>query len=262
MHDFRLYEDSVISEIKRKHSADSVLPNGFRYIYFENIDSTNKFAKEHAGELENAIIVAENQYAGVGKNSSHWWSSPCQSILVTIMLSIDLEPAETIVYPLLVGVIIREVLAEHGVEAEVKWPNDIYIGGKKLGGILCETIIENGKTEKLIIGFGINVNQTKEEMTLYNMTSLYEYKGIEFNRCELLADIIVKLFEHLKDSSSDNTKYMEREVNSHLFAKGLTVTFESDKRYEGTLTGVGEDGALLLLTESGMKKFISGKIIM
>ena len=54
------------------------------------------------------------------------------------MLSIDLEPAETIVYPLLVGVIIREVLAEHGVEAEVKWPNDIYIGGKKLGGILCE----------------------------------------------------------------------------------------------------------------------------
>ena len=55
---------------------------------------------------------------------------------------------------------------------------------------------------------------------------------------------------------------MEREVNSHLFAKGLTVTFESDKRYEGTLTEVGEDGALLLLTESGMKKFISGKIIM
>ena len=106
------------------------------------------------------------------------------------------------------------------------------------------------------------MNQTKDEMTLYNMTSLYEYKGIEFNRCEILADIIVKLFEHLKDSSSDNTKYMEREVNSHLFAKGLTVTFESDKRYEGTLTGVGEDGALLLLTESGMKKFISGKIIM
>ena len=64
--------------------------------------------------LRNAIIVAENQYAGVGKNSSHWWSSPCQSILATIMLSIDLEPAETIVYPLLVGVIIREVLAEHG----------------------------------------------------------------------------------------------------------------------------------------------------
>ena len=91
-------------------------------------------------------------------------------------------------------------------------------------------------------------------MTLYNMTSLYEYKGIEFNRCELLADIIVKLFEHLKDSSSDNTKYMEREVNSHLFSKGLTVTFESDKRYEGTLTGVGEDGALLLLTESGHEK--------
>ena len=74
MHDFRLYEDSVISEINRKHKADSVLPNGFRYIYFENIDSTNKYAKEHAGELENAIIVAENQYAGVGKNSSHWWS--------------------------------------------------------------------------------------------------------------------------------------------------------------------------------------------
>lgn len=79
MHDFRLYEDSVISEINRKHKADSVLPNGFRYIYFENIDSTNKYAKEHAGELENAIIVAENQYAGVGKFIS----------LVVVTMSID-----------------------------------------------------------------------------------------------------------------------------------------------------------------------------
>ena len=261
MHDFKLHEESVISEIKREN-ADIVFPQGLKYIHFESIDSTNKYANEHAGELENAIIVAEDQYAGVGKNSSHWWSLPCRSILATIVLSIDLDPSEALVYPLLVGALIREVLAQHGVEANVKWPNDIYVGDKKLAGILCETIIENGKVEKLIIGFGINVNQTKDEMAIYNMTSLYEYKGIEFNRCELLADIIIKLFEHMNDSNPDNVRYMEREVNAHLFAKGLNVIFELDKRYEGTLIGVGADGALLLLTESGMKRFISGKIIL
>lgn len=262
MHDDRLHEESVFSLIKSKSLRADVLPDGFKYLYFENIDSTNKYAKAHSDELEAALIVAEDQYEGVGKKSSHWWSSPYCSILATLVLTIDQEPSETLVYPLLVGAAIREALATHGIDAEVKWPNDLYIGDKKLAGILCETIIEHGRVAKLIIGFGINVNQSKDEMILYNMTSLYSYNGIKYNRCELLADILIKLFEHMKNSYEDNMIYVEREINTHLYAKGSTIFFESDKRYEGTLTGVGVDGALLLLTDSGMKEFVSGKIIM
>ena len=262
MHDDRLREGAVISEIERRTGQADIMPQGFQYLYFENIDSTNKYAKEHSDMLGAAIIVAEDQYEGVGKNSSHWWSSPYNSILATLVLTVDLNPAETLVYPLLVGAVIRETLADCGIDAEVKWPNDIYIGDKKLAGILCETIIENGRVAKLIIGFGINVNQSKDEMILYNMTSLYGYKGIKYNRCELLADILIKLFTHMNKSYEDNMKYMELEVNTHLYAKGSTVLFDSDRRYEGTLAGVGADGALLLLTDSGMKTFVSGKILM
>lgn len=262
MHDDRLHEEAVISLIKSKLIKSDILPDRFKYLYFENIDSTNKYAKAHSDELDAAVIVAEDQYEGVGKNSSHWWSSPYCSILASLVLTIDLEPSETLVYPLLVGAVIREALEEHGIDAEVKWPNDLYVGDKKLAGILCETIIEHGRVTKLIIGFGINVNQSRDEMILYNMTSLYGYNGTKYNRCELLADILIKLFEHMKYSYEDNMKYMEREVNTHLYAKGSTIFFESNKRYEGTLTGVGADGALLLLTNSGMKEFLSGKIIM
>lgn len=262
MHKDRLHEGAIISKIKRKTGGTDILPQGFRYLYFEHIDSTNKYAKEQSDRLEAAVIVAENQYSGVGKNSSHWWSSPYSSILATLVLTIKLEPAETLIYPLLVGAVIREALAERGIDAKVKWPNDVYIGDKKLAGILCETIIEDGKVAKLIIGFGINVNQSNEEMILYDMTSLYGYKGIKYNRCELLADILIKIFARMNISYEENMKYMEREVNTHLYAKGSTIFFDLGKRYEGVLTGVGADGALLLLTDSGMKEFVSGTIIM
>ncbi|MBS4900611.1 MAG: biotin--[acetyl-CoA-carboxylase] ligase, partial [Clostridiales bacterium] len=166
--------------IKEKLDPDEIFPDGLDYLYFESIDSTNKYAKENSNTISNAVIVAENQYSGVGKNSTSWWSSPYRSILTTLVLSVDMEPDKISMFPLFIGAMIHEVLEANGISSSIKWPNDIYLAGRKLAGILCESVIKDGRVEKLIIGFGININQTPEELIEGNMTSLYNYTGREF----------------------------------------------------------------------------------
>ncbi len=241
---------------------DDIFPYGLEYIHFESIDSTNKYAKENSDSIKNAVIVAENQYAGVGKNASSWWSSPYKSILATIVLSVDTAIDKIAMYPLFIGALIHEVLEKHGVSSSIKWPNDIYICGKKAVGILCESIIKDNRVSKLVIGMGINVNQTRDELITDEYTSLYSCTGRKFNRQILLADILSEFFSRLPDTIEDKMKFAKKIVDKNLYLKGERIEFISDKLYTGDLLGITRSGELLIQTEEGPKGFISGKILM
>lgn len=241
---------------------EAIFPYGLEYIYFESIDSTNKYAKENSNSIKNAVIVAENQYAGVGKNASSWWSSPYKSILATLVLSVDTDIEKIAMYPLFIGSIIHEVLEKHGISSSIKWPNDIYICGKKMAGILCESIIKDNRVSKLIIGMGINVNQTRDELITEEYTSLYSCTGRKFNRQILLGDILGEIFSRLGDSIEDKMRFAKKIVDENLYLKGEEIEFLSDKLYKGYLVGINKRGELLIQTDEGPKEFISGKILM
>lgn len=172
-----------------------------------------------------------------------------------------MEPDKISMFPLFIGAMIHEVLEANGISSSIKWPNDIYLAGRKLAGILCESVIKDGRVEKLIIGFGININQTPEELIEGNMTSLYNYTGREFNRRELLAEILTSIFSRVKDPIEDKMAFAERIVGENLYLKGEEVEFLADRLYRGTLLGINNKGEIILLTENGSKEFLSGKIL-
>lgn len=127
-----------------------------RTIHLETISSTNDYAKEHVNEFSKKEIVcicAEYQEAGRGQFGRRWISPKGVNLLVTFCLFQEGEP---LLITRKVATMLKEVLNELGLEASIKWPNDLKVNGKKIAGILTET-----KEGWLIIGIAINVNMTE-----------------------------------------------------------------------------------------------------
>ncbi len=252
--------NEILFKLRKSIDLDVLFPSGFEYIYLERVDSTNKYAREHSSDIENAVIAAGEQYAGVGKNGSKWIASKDGSLIFTLVFttSLDIEKAEML--PLFIGAAIHEALKLRGISSYIKWPNDIYIEDKKLLGILCESIISNGKIKKLIIGIGINVNQTADELFSKKAVSLHSYTGKYFNRRELLNDILISILK--RGSDPDNIKEFSRTaVNENLYLKNKYISFVLNKKYRGRLIGINDKGEIVILTDEGLKVFSSGKII-
>ena len=251
--------EEIFSKLKEAIDLKSLFPKGLEYIYFEHIDSTNKYAREH-GDIENAVITAGDQYSGVGKNGSEWVSDPDGSLITTLVITADIEFERASILPLFVGAAIHEVLKDYGINSCIKWPNDIYIDGKKLLGILCESVINNGRIKKLIIGIGINVNQTGNEFLPENAISLRSYTGKCFNKRELLNDILISIFSRINDPDHVK-KFSQTVVNSNLYLKNEIISFASGRIYTGKLMGISDKGEIVILTDEGEKAFSSGKIL-
>ena len=128
---------------------------------FQSIDSTNRYARERAEAeaISGAVVLAENQTAGRGRRGKTWVSPFAANLYMSIVWDFD-QGAESLQgLSLAVGVGVRRTLVELGLQdVQLKWPNDIYIGGKKLGGILLEMIGDPNGRCTVIIGIGLNVS--------------------------------------------------------------------------------------------------------
>ncbi|MDK2886489.1 MAG: BirA family transcriptional regulator [Thermosipho sp. (in: thermotogales)] len=130
---------------------------GDKILIFEKIDSTNEYLKKHYKELNNGtVIVAIEQTAGKGRYGRKWISSKGG-----LWFSILLKPKNifsTYFFTKLASFTLVKILKRYKVYARIKWPNDIFVNGKKLAGILTEVVYEKSKPVALIIGIGINLN--------------------------------------------------------------------------------------------------------
>src|SRR5262249_59077834 len=116
----------------------------------------------YAGEPEGAVVLAEEQTAGRGRAGRSWHSERGAGLYVTLLLRPKLAPAQAPLLTMLAGLSAHTaVLAETGLSAELKWPNDLLLNGKKVGGMLTEMHAEPSAVRFVIIGIGVNVNQAK-----------------------------------------------------------------------------------------------------
>ncbi len=252
--------NEVLSKLSESIDLNRLFPSGFEYIYLERVDSTNKYAKEHSSEIENAVIVAGEQYLGVGKNGTKWIADKDGSLIFTLVFTTCLDINKAAILPLFIGAAIHEALKIRDINSKIKWPNDIYIGDKKLLGILCESIISSGKIKKLIIGVGINVNQTEDELVLEKAISLRSYTGKYFSRRELLNDILISVFKRGRDFE-EIKEFSRTAVNDNLYLKNEYISIALDKIYRGRLIGINDKGEIIILTDDGIRAFSSGKIL-
>ncbi len=254
----RLFPSEVTHGLNTKFIGKSIS-------YFDTLSSTMDIALQLAlrGYREGTIILAESQSRGRGRFNREWFSPKYKGIYSSLILRPGIAPNSTPILTLLAAVSICEAIKEVvGIEARIKWPNDILIHNKKLGGILTELNARMNITHFVIIGIGLNVNNDKKSLVA-GATSLKEQKKEEINRVELLQEILRRIeinYILLQDRSAKAILDKWRRCNVTL---GKRVRVVSGKNsLEGEALDIDNDGALLLRSDSGLvQKVISADTV-
>jgi BirA family transcriptional regulator, biotin operon repressor / biotin---[acetyl-CoA-carboxylase] ligase len=230
---------------------------GKRIYHFFKTDSTNRVALElgHAGEPEGAVVLAEEQTAGRGRAGRTWSSERAAGIYVTLLLRPKLAPVQAPLLTMMAGLSAHAAVeAVAGLAVDLKWPNDLIIGGKKVGGILTEMHAEPGQVRFVIVGIGLNVNQEKFPGELASIaTSL----RLETRKPQSRMELLVRL---LREFESDYNR-MSREgagsvvkrfevISSYAHGKRVRVT-NGTESYLGTTAGLAPEGLLQVERDDG-----------
>ncbi len=232
---------------------------GRKFIYFDEINSTNSYLKENKDLPNGAVVVAERQTAGRGRKGRKWNSPKYKGLYFSILLKKDIEIKNLSIFSLLFPLAVKEAIQNRtSKKVYIKWPNDIYIENKKVSGILIETEIEGNSINNFIVGIGINVNTSLDELgELAEIgTSLFIEEGKEFNRTEILADTLNLIEEKIENFNPEKTAL---EINKNLLWKNQIVKI-LDNNIEGRLIGVNKEGALILDSYDGLKTVYSGDL--
>ncbi|CQR46672.1 Bifunctional ligase/repressor BirA [Paraliobacillus sp. PM-2] len=228
-------------------------------IYFhEKIDSTQTKANQLAqsGCEHGTVVLADRQEAGRGRMNRTWYSDHNDGIWMSIVLRPTVLPSQAAQFTLLMGTVLADVLTEKtGLSIKIKWPNDLFINDKKIAGILTEMQAEQDQIHYLVIGIGINVNQTTQQFDTairQKATSLREAAAQSFSKRDLIQSILhafeIQYEQYNETGFSEIKKRWEKrgyKMNQH-------VTYQSgNTRSEGIIRGIGQDGALLLQDKDG-----------
>lgn len=163
-------------------------------IEIDELVSTNLYLKENFQKLPNYTIVKTNyQTRGVGQFGRVWESNYGENLLFSILIKKDLPFLVKDINPVFVSSLIS-LLSEFGVDAKFEYPNDVFVGNKKIAGFLIETKYSGPVVDYIIVGIGVNINQ--EEFTTTEATSLKNVLGKEFN----INDVFKKYLKHLSNS--------------------------------------------------------------
>jgi BirA family biotin operon repressor/biotin-[acetyl-CoA-carboxylase] ligase len=259
--------DLLLPEILGPLVRGTIFDNQLHHFY--KIGSTNAaaMAAAAAGITEGSVFLAEEQTAGRGRGSNTWESERSTGIYCSAVLRPELAPADALVLTLAAGLAVRAALAqvEPRVSADLKWPNDVLIKGKKVCGILTEMHAEVTRVRHIVIGIGINVNQKSFPKVIEGeATSLRMETGSECSRVEVVAALLKSLdreYRALVEEPDAQQSILRRFAQQSSWARGKEVYIEeSATRIEGTTEGLDERGFLQVRTAQGLQRVLSGTV--
>lgn len=237
---------------------------GREIIHFEEIDSTNNYAKKIAndGSPHGTVVVAEKQTLGRGRMGREWKSYNSEGLWFTIILRPDLEPENIQIVTLAASVAVVEGIFEtQGIVCGIKWPNDIILNNCKLGGILTELSAEPGHVNYVVIGIGINVNQdlcSFDDEIKNKATSLKIHTGIPVPRVKVLGSILTRFEDIYSTMLQGNTQEIINRWSRYSVTLGKAVTIKiKDIEYNGLAQSITSDGKLVVKCNDGTVREIS-----
>jgi BirA family biotin operon repressor/biotin-[acetyl-CoA-carboxylase] ligase len=235
--------------------------------YYPRLGSTNTEAWSllAAGAHAGTVVVTDHQTAGRGRGGHTWQASPDRSLTFSLILTPDEQAHASGLFPLLAGVAVSVALERFGLTARLKWPNDVLLGDRKAGGILCESKISAGKIRALVCGIGLNVNETETDFPedlRPHVTSLYLASG-RYHQRELILAEILNVFEQFLDqyraqgSPAIVSAWKQRCAHWH-----RTVTFHAGNHiFTGKFTGLTSRGEALIAVDGAIRRFAGGAVI-
>jgi len=231
---------------------------GRRIDYHDAVDSTNRTAGDLArqGAVEGTVVVADAQTAGRGRMERRWESPAGINLYFSVLLTPNVEPARVPQLALVAAVAVHEGLAEccPDITAQIKWPNDILVGGRKVAGILCEASLEADRVHRVVLGVGINVNGTTVPRVLRaTATTLRIVGGREVSRPALLAAVLNHLEARYEGWLQDGSlSGLLASFERHSALNGRPITAENlSGVVRGTARGITPTGELVIETAGG-----------
>ena len=255
-----LHPETILNELGSSLFAQNM-------VYHRSLDSTHTLAKELAvqGAPEGTLVLTEEQKAGRGRMGRRWISPGYVNLLFSFLLRPQIQKEQVFVTTMILALATIEAIERRtGLTSTIKWPNDIYVAGKKLGGILTEFSLSQGEIDHIILGLGLNVNwnpdQTEEVSNL--ATSILAETGSKVSRNDLLVTIL-EIFEiYYREVLSGRIDDFYRTWNEASMIIGRDVEIRSPReKTQGKVLRIDRSGALVIKDNTGKeKKIISGDV--
>jgi len=229
--------------------------------HFPVIDSTSAaaLAAANAGAAAGSVYFADEQTAGRGRGGHSWHSAAGDGLYVSVLLRPKLAPAAALKISLATGLAAQAAVAEVcGLRADIRWPNDLMLDGKKCGGILVDTAAtgEAAQLRHVVIGVGINVNHEAFPEELRHLaTSLHVESGKSMN-IEILLIALLRALSAEMVALETGGEVLERFAKASTWVRGKRVHVEDAGGYTGVTNGLDVHGFLRILTESGSERLV------
>ena len=235
---------------------------------FEQTTSTNDVVEKLArdGVREGAVVFAEEQTQGRGRLGRKWVSPSRKGLWFSVLLRPALRPQAATQLTVAAATALRNAIEEQtGLKAEIKWPNDILVSGKKVAGILTELNAELDRIKYVLVGIGVDVNINAGEFPQElrgQATSLQLEAGKPLDRAELAAAILRELDREYSRVLDGQFAAVATDWEQHCTTLGQRVVIRlGERRISGRAESLGDDGALLLRTEHGhLERIVGGDV--
>jgi len=245
----------------------AALAPGLQVEVLDETTSTNAVGgdRARAGAPEGTVVVAERQTAGRGRLDRTWETPPGSGLLFSLVLRPTVPPAEWPWLPLLTGHTVARALRGAGYAAGVKWPNDVLIGDRKIAGILVERV-ETPSGPAAVVGIGLNVSLTAEELPVPTGTSLAIESGVEPDRTEVLVLLLEALLEAYDAWQVGGPDARDQLATSYAAAcvtvgREVRVELPGGGQLLGRATGVDRQGRLVVTGPDGQTAVGAGDVV-
>jgi BirA family transcriptional regulator, biotin operon repressor / biotin---[acetyl-CoA-carboxylase] ligase len=256
-----LHADDLISRLSERRTV------GRDIQVFQQTSSTNDVADKLArdGVKEGVVIFAESQSKGRGRLGREWISPPGQGLWFSVLLRPPLPPSSVTQLTVVAATAVaRAIRIQTGLTPQIKWPNDIFIAGKKVAGILTELSAELDRVRYVIIGIGVNVNVGSFPAELASLaTSLATEAGRRVSRSDLAAAILQELDLDYARIRRSEFPALAEEWEQQCITLGRRVQIHiGDRTISGRCESLDNDGALLVRTDHGrLERIIGGDVV-
>jgi len=229
---------------------------GYPIVRIQMTDSTNNYANQQirVNDLpEGTVFLTYEQTSGRGQMKNIWESEAGKNLTFSIVLyPVFLEIRRQFMLSKVVTLGIYKALNKYVDKLKIKWPNDIYAGNQKLGGILIENSIMSGLLKSSVIGIGLNVNQTVFHSDAPNPVSMQVLTNQHYDCEKILTEVLSGINGYYNLLRQDNAKKIDQEFISVLYRLNEKHQFRSeDEIFEGEIIGVNEIGQLLIRKKDG-----------
>lgn len=227
--------------------------------YFKELTSTIDEARD-GRYVHGDVVVAELQTAGRGQRGKKWSSATGENLTFSVVLDTSfMRVDEQFLLLQTVALALTDMFAEYGLDARIKWTNDIYVGDRKIVGVLIDhSLGADGMLARSGAGIGVNVNQKRFDKWLPNPTSMALETGREYDRREVLERFCAKLAERFETLKTGDREALQRDYHSKIYRLDTPARFAlpDGTEFTGTIRGVGPGGELAVESHDGIKNYL------